>query len=211
MPVHLERASRLRKKALRLWAWADTEILGGDYPAQWDEAYSCARDCQRRTGWDLSRRRLRGCTLQALPKIRWDVDVARLVMGPTYNSAGGRGVNRYHGRLPDPRLEGVVIAGLAQSPTEPWEDPRDGCPGGWYRSPYVDSVAPYTRRRTETGGRVQNPRFDSAPWQVQDAVLYYEREQERWFAYRDRVNQRRREARDASLQRERTRAGRRRR
>lgn len=64
----------------------------------------------------------------------------------------------------------------------PFEVLADGCPGGWYRTAYMDSVAPYVRRRTDGGGRVPNPRFDAAPWQVQAAAMIVELEQERWHA-----------------------------
>lgn len=78
--------------------------------------------------------------------------------------------------------------GLAVGWQRPIEDAVDGCPGGWYRTSYANSVARYTRRRDSNGGRVANPFFDRAPWQVQAAVMYLEGEQERWNSYRDEVN-----------------------
>lgn len=51
------------------------------------------------------------------------------------------------------------------------EDPRwrrppedlacEGCPGGWYRSAFVESLLPYYRRRDGKGNRVSNPNLDS--------------------------------------------------
>jgi hypothetical protein len=93
----------------------------------------------------------------------------------------------YKGRQPSPRFEGVVDL-LEQNPRLPHEATADGCPGGWYRTGYVDSVDRYRRRRTEHGGRVANPFFDSASWQVQEAALYLEHEQERWHAHRAEMN-----------------------
>lgn len=68
-----------------------------------------------------------------------------------------------------------------------------GCPGAWYRTPYVDSLVfadghtRYYRRRTRGGGRAQNPLFDAADWQVQRAILYLEAEEDRCADYVERV------------------------
>ena len=45
-------------------------------------------------------------------------------------------------------------------PPVPPEDPAEGCPGGYYRSLFVASVAPYLRRRDGQGNRVANPLLD---------------------------------------------------
>jgi hypothetical protein len=74
------------------------------------------------------------------------------------------------------------------NPTRPLEDPSWGCPAAWYRTRYIDSFDRYTRRRTDDGGRVPNPRFDSADWQIQDAVLLYEREQERALVHVEQIS-----------------------
>lgn len=96
----------------------------------------------------------------------------------------------YLGRWPSKRQPDIdpSVIGISCPPHEPVEGPQDGCPAGWARSPFVNSVARYARRRTEGGGRVPNPFFDRAPWQVQEAVLYYEDEQERWHEYKARVD-----------------------
>lgn len=87
------------------------------------------------------------------------------------------------GHYPDRQLAGTTVLGVAQRPESPFEPPENGCPGAWYRSPFIDSVWPYMRRRTEAGGRVSNPRFDSADWLVQAAVLLQEVEEERAIGY----------------------------
>jgi hypothetical protein len=127
----------------------------------------------------------RGCTLHSAPRVRWDVSARELLQLP---STGAIRAGLYRGRLPDPALAGQRILGFPIMPDEPFEDPTDGCPGGWYRSPYADSVARYRRRRVENGARVPNPLFDRAAWQIQAAAMWYEHEQERFSAYRSRVD-----------------------
>lgn len=46
--------------------------------------------------------------------------------------------------------------------TKDWAAPIEpinetGCPGAWVRSPFVESLRRYYRRRTEKGDRVENP------------------------------------------------------
>ena len=43
------------------------------------------------------------------------------------------------------------------APHEPIAD--TGCPGAWYRTAFMRSLDPYYRRRTEGGGRIENPAF----------------------------------------------------
>lgn len=94
------------------------------------------------------------------------------------------------GRLPipqDPDLAPgrAMQAGVMIASRLPTEDPDEGCPGGWYRSRFVDSVLPFLRRRDGNGGRVQNLRLDRTDDDlVIDLVAYLEAEQERWEAYR---------------------------
>ena len=110
----------------------------------------------------------------------WEIDARELLQLPSLVAA------LYRGRMPDPRLEGT-IDGLPVDPEQPHEPMADGCPAGWIRTAYMDSVVPYLRRRTEGGGRVQNPRFDRADEHVQAAVLYLEHEDERWHIHREGV------------------------
>lgn len=87
------------------------------------------------------------------------------------------------GRYPDQRLAGTTQLGRATNWQAPLEDPRIGCPGAWYRTPYIDSLDPYYRRRDGNGGRIENPRFDAADWQIQKAIMLIEEEEERWHRY----------------------------
>lgn len=78
--------------------------------------------------------------------------------------------------------------GIAVDDEEPIEPAEDGCPAGWSRSPFADSVAKYARRRIDGGGRVERPAFNASSWQVQEAVEYLEEQEERWHAYRAEVD-----------------------
>lgn len=89
------------------------------------------------------------------------------------------------GRYRDRSLAGTTVLGLEQRPETPFEDPSIGCPGAWYRSPFVDSLWPYMRKRTRGGGRVSNPLFDGACWQFQQAILQFEIEEERAITFVD--------------------------
>jgi len=119
---------------------------------------------------------LRGCTRVDLPPVKWDVDVGQ--------------VRAYMGRSFDPDnpvFEVVAPDGrrLPVDPDHPPEEPADGCPGGWYRTPYVESVLVYLRTRSEGGVLNQNHYLDATTdRRVLDAVYYVERERERVFAYR---------------------------
>jgi hypothetical protein len=57
------------------------------------------------------------------------------------------------GRAPDRAAEGKASDWAA--PCEPIAE--TGCPGAWYRSAWARSLDRYYRRRTEGGGRVDNP------------------------------------------------------
>jgi len=99
----------------------------------------------------------------------------------------------YMGRHPDRSLAGSLNLGRSVNWEQPFEDECQGCPGGWYRTRFIDSLDPYFRRRTGEGARVPNPRFDSADWIIQSAVMYFEGEQERLIAYRDYLADKHRE------------------
>lgn len=65
-----------------------------------------------------------------------------------------------------------------------WEEPAEGCPAGWRRSPYVASLEPYRRTRTQTGDRVANPMLDRCDDPaIVAAVLMLEDEEERCLAH----------------------------
>jgi len=180
-----------RKKALRLLAWQLQPQAGSEYPATFERAYDCARDCSGKRAHE--RRRGRGCTRSDLPPISWEQSARELYQLPTVNHADGDGVHwlghgTYFGRHPDRKIEGSKELGIPVYWEHPIEPAADGCPAGWARSPYVDSVWRYVRRRTQDGNRVPNPFFDRAPWQVQEAAMTFEDEQERWQSYRQEVD-----------------------
>lgn len=125
-------------------------------------------------------RSARGCTLHGVEPVERKPKAAKLYQ-ITHATP-------YMGRYPDQSLAGTLVLGVPQKVETPYEPPENGCPGAWYRSPFIDSLFPYMRRRTSDGGRVQNPRFDSAHWQTQNAILEFETEEERAHAYAQQVS-----------------------
>ena len=126
--------------------------------------------------------------------MRWRLSIAELYQRP---ASGAISCGLYRGRDYVPSMQGQLELGAinvvgtdaaGRVIEEPIEPAADGCPGGWYRTPYVNSLARYVRRRTENGGRVPNPFFDRADWQTQEAALLYEEEQERWHSYRAKTD-----------------------
>jgi hypothetical protein len=113
----------------------------------------------------------RHCVRPDLPRVKPDVDLAQLTA--------------HMGRSFDPRRDMSVWrdrAGrrLPVDPSAPPEDPGEGCPGAWYRNPFIDSVIPYLRRRDQNGARVQNHRLDRCDDRlIVDAVYMVEQHQER--------------------------------
>jgi hypothetical protein len=110
--------------------------------------------------------------------------------------------NPYMGRHATHELDALVQLGRRNAIGKPREDIEDGCPGAWYRTPFVDSVDRYTRDSVKGGGRVDNPFFTSAPWQVQAAVIHLEREEARCRAYIDGVVADRRAVEDKKRERQ---------
>lgn len=166
---------------MRLWAWRFTVV-----PAKardgttTDESFDCDRDCRRTGGaWDDKLRAARACVLSGPRPVR-HLPTARALLIDLRASP-------YRGRPADRGLEGSTILGRRVDWREPWEEPGEGCPGAWYRSPYVHSVYQFCRHRTSTGDRVDNPFFTRAPAQVQAAVLYFEEQDELARAYVDGV------------------------
>lgn len=152
------------------------------------ESFNCMRDCQTDQGeWRDDVRRARGCTLG--PPYAPHVErkpTAKQLLTPAFGSP-------YRGRYPDRSVRTIFGHPVSQtghngiSIERLPEDPADGCPGAWYRTPLIDCVDAYARRRTRDGGRVTNPRFDAADWLIQEAVLYLEDEEERAIAYAEKV------------------------
>jgi hypothetical protein len=103
--------------------------------------------------------------------VPWRIDVRRIA------------VEGWMGRAPLPAGT-VRVRGRQINAQLPWEDPDGGCPGGWYRSRFVDSVRPFLRMRAEGGSRVSNPFFDRCEDDlVLQLVMYLEQEQEAYEAW----------------------------
>jgi hypothetical protein len=105
------------------------------------------------------------------------------------------------GRHSTPAIDSLVQLGYRNKAGAPVEDVADGCPGAWYRTPFVDSVLyKYQRERTEGGGRVDNPDFSAACWQIRRAVRYFEGEEERAIRFVNGIAADRLEARTTAQQ-----------
>lgn len=148
------------------------------------EPYDCTRDCwdERNRRWNPRERAARGCQRVDLQPVEPDVYLPRVL--------------HYHGRAADPELDVNYWPGLARmrlGDKEPWwrrppEDHAEGCPGSWIHSPFAFSFGRYYRHRTESGGRVSNPLLDRADdWLLDEAVMYYERHEERRIAHHERI------------------------
>ena len=123
--------------------------------------------------WDDSQREIYGCSRGDLDRVEWRIEPKRFQFGgwmgrlPILPPPGGR----YHGAPINPKL--------------PWEDPDDGCPSGWSRSRFVESLYPFLRRRDAQGGRVANPMLDRCDDDtIIQLSMLFEHEQERWENYK---------------------------
>lgn len=68
-------------------------------------------------------------------------------------------------------------------PLEPIE--RDGCPAGWYKGPFVESVLRYARRACGEGGRVPSRALDLCDDDlVIEAVERLEAHEDQWRSAR---------------------------
>jgi len=62
----------------------------------------------------------------------------------------------------------------------PHDDPDDGCPGSWYRSPFARSMGPYLPTPTSGGGWCESPLVHrDTPRLIIDAVQLYKTEHAR--------------------------------
>ena len=141
-----------------------------------ERGFDCYRDCVRDGDFDDGERASRGCTHPGLPPVPWDVVPDRLVyyLGREASLADS-------GKDPPPNMG----SDWWMRPPEPKED---GCPAGWILSPFAMSAMRYVRRRTEHGGRVDNPRFTATTDRVaHEAALYYEEQQERLVNHRNHL------------------------
>lgn len=159
--------------------------------------------------WRDDVRSARACKLPGLPIVDCKPSADQLLM-PTFGSA-------YRGRYPDRALSGTTILGLpigdppfAPNWEKPPEDPEDGCPGAWYRTPWVDSIDKYTRSRDDHGGRNDPLRphehcspsspIEGRDWLIADAVRYLEIEEDRAIGYRRKIAEDRLERKLATKQ-----------
>ncbi len=132
------------------------------------ERFDCETLCSSRGEWVDKERSRRGCTRVDLPPVPWDVEAKAI------HRAG------WMGR--DPVRESTQC-GVTINPRMPTEDPREGCPGGWYRSNTIASLSPYLRRRDSHGGRVPNPMLDRTDDEVLlQLAMLFEEYSERWEA-----------------------------
>lgn len=77
----------------------------------------------------------------------------------------------------------------------PYEDVADGCPAGWHRSVFAESVARYLRTRGEGGVRSSSPVLDlTSDRTIREAVQYYERYEDKLLGWRHRLDAERRRA-----------------
>jgi hypothetical protein len=143
------------------------------------------RDCKTDAGkWRDDVRAARACTLHqfapGIPVVEAKPQAAALIQL--------RIGTAYMGRHPDRSLAGTRVLGLPQNWQAPYEDPKNGCPGAWYRTRFVDSVVRYARRRTDAGARVPNRRLERTDdWLIHDAVAHLELEEERALAHFKRL------------------------
>lgn len=142
-------------------------------PTKTHEPYNCEEVCQRNGKWDNNERSFRRCSRSDLVPVSWSDDLGQTMQRMRHHQGRDR-LPEYNGE-PYPDARGIGI-----DYRYPPEDPREGCPGGWYRCMYAHSLAPYYRQRTEGGGRVENPEFSRCEDpRVLAAILYLESEQQR--------------------------------
>lgn len=129
--------------------------------------------CSQYGEWLDKPRSKHGCTRIDIPPAPWDVDAKALRRG------GWMGRSPLHAKTKE-------LCDVKVNPAMPFEEPEDGCPGGWYRSQFVVSLLPYMRTRAEGGARNSNPLLDRCDDElVVQLVMYLEHEQERQQAWRE--------------------------
>ena len=136
----------------------------------------------RREEYDDTRRATRACVRPDLPAVKPSPSLEQFAAG-------------YHGRAPV-RLSVVREEfgewGKRLPPNvdrTPPESPAEGCPGAWYRSPFVASLRPYLRLGDSNGNRVDNLLLRDAPSLVLEAVTEYEAEASRHTAHWHAIEQ----------------------
>jgi len=81
----------------------------------------------------------------------------------------------------------------------PREDPDEGCPGAWYRTPFVESVLRYWRSRDASGAHQKSRLLEMCTDElVIEAVEMLDAFDDAWHADWERARQARREAASGS-------------
>lgn len=145
---------------IRLAVWGRAVFRGNDPYNIW-EPFDCRKTgCFVHDERDDKQRAALSCNRIDLPPVKWDVSANALARRPNYHI----GDRNEHG---NPKAES-------------WDH---GCPASFYHTPFIWSIIPYLRERTEHGARNANPFFDRCDdWLVIDAVLYWETEQSLWHS-----------------------------
>lgn len=137
------------------------------------ERFDCAVLCVQKDEWVDSQREIHACSRADLTRVEWKPQAKRFRFGG------------WMGRLPILAPPGGRLCGEPINPKQPWEDPADGCPSGWSRSRFVESLYPFLRRRDAQGGRVANPMLDRCDDDtIIQLSMLFEHEQERWENYK---------------------------
>lgn len=153
---------------MRLWGFRRDPAPTADNGSQ-GESFECEALCRRGAELVHEERAARHCALPGFDTRTWHRAPERL-----YPIHMGRRP-RYDLSLGEPDPEGKVV-----NWAKPEEDIFDeGCPGAWYRTPFVLSLLRYYRRPCGDGGRVANTLLDRCAdeW-IHDAI----RELEWWEA-----------------------------
>ena len=163
---------RSRKKSLRLWAWS--QAPRSDKPTQTHENYDCELLCRGQE----DQRKLHRCTRVDLPEVEWP--------------EGNPSMPRPHlgrNRLIVIREQKMMYQGhTVKSWQYPPEDWGNGCPGGWYRTPFIASIWKYIRSRDEIGGWNDNEFLrDTNNALVKAACRYYETYVENRHSYQNHL------------------------
>lgn len=99
--------------------------------------------------------------------------------GPTYADGFGRPYEA-------DRREALRLGVLNLE--EPFESNVDGCPGGWYRTPFFDSVARYIRPEGGPGQYSPNLMLERCDDDlIIEAVHYFEACRQRWHTWSNKV------------------------
>ena len=99
------------------------------------------------------------CRVQGSSRLDVDEQAARHCTLPGFDRSRWTGERLYRIHMGAPRR--YDLEGKRGDWSHPVEDiERGGCPGAWYRTPFVASLLGFYRRRDQHGGRVANPALD---------------------------------------------------